>query len=242
MSLHGYTIHDVKSLLKLILYIDRPVGASCGNHVVPVKGLRNLFLLMKEMAYKCVVQKYIERPLLIRRYVHTFLHLTYADYRFFKFYLHIYHISRGRKFDIRQWVLVTDTNPLTIYGFTECYLRLSSVPLSLEEENLADRKMHLCNFAVQGQDEIGGCAASDHEADVEREECSQMMTLRDFDTYLAREKSSSYMRDIYPKIKESSVKAIKSVSDRLERVGKGFEWLGKKYSIIHIRTLSRKNF
>lgn len=54
-----------------------------------------------------VIQNYVERPLIIFR----------------------------RKFDIRQWVLVTTLSPLTVYWHDQCYLRFSSKEYDINDEN-----------------------------------------------------------------------------------------------------------
>ena len=66
-----------------------------------------------------IIQKYIERPLLIHQ----------------------------RKFDIRVWVLVT--HEMRVYFFKEGYLRTSSELYSTDSETVNNRNIHLTNNAIQ---------------------------------------------------------------------------------------------
>ena len=104
------------------IWIIKPVGLSCGEKIVCARNLLGVLNAAQNLLYKCVVQKYIERPLLVRK---------------------------TRKFDIRQWVLVTSIDPLIVYGFSECYLRLSAESFSLSDESLRCPTIHLCNHAIQ---------------------------------------------------------------------------------------------
>uniref|UniRef100_K3W522 Tubulin--tyrosine ligase-like protein 9 n=1 Tax=Globisporangium ultimum (strain ATCC 200006 / CBS 805.95 / DAOM BR144) TaxID=431595 RepID=K3W522_GLOUD len=73
---------------------------------------------------KWVVQKYIERPLL--------------------------GLQRGRKFDVRQWVLIDSLGPpLRVFWYRKCYLRFCSQPFSLDVDRLDNEFVHLSNYSVQ---------------------------------------------------------------------------------------------
>ena len=78
-----------------------------------------------ELKSNLVVQQYVERPLLIRK----------------------------KKFDMRQWVLVSSVNPLEVWFLDECYLRFCSVDYKMRARGAAptedERYIHLSNNSVQ---------------------------------------------------------------------------------------------
>ncbi|XP_019868015.2 tubulin glycylase 3A [Aethina tumida] len=85
------------------IWIVKPGNKCRGRGIQLVKNLDDVEKLMN-LKQKYVVQKYIERPLIIY----------------------------NTKFDIRQWFLITSVQPLTIWMFREFYLRFSSQIFSLE--------------------------------------------------------------------------------------------------------------
>lgn len=106
------------------IWIIKPAGKSRGRGI---ECERSLSALLNNRGggdgahneTQWVVQKYIERPLLVH----------------------------GFKWDIRQWVLVTSWNPLTVWCYDRCYLRFCTYPFELD--NLSNRYIHLSNNSVQ---------------------------------------------------------------------------------------------
>ncbi|XP_076767206.1 tubulin glycylase 3A [Xylocopa sonorina] len=83
------------------IWIVKPSELCCGTGISISHSLKDIFRRIKSRPKDYfIVQKYIERPLLIH----------------------------DTKFDIRQWYLVTSTFPLTIWMFKEGLLRFSSKP------------------------------------------------------------------------------------------------------------------
>lgn len=64
-------------------------------------------------------------------------------------------IIKKRKFDIRQWVILTDFKPFRVWIYEECYIRFCATEYT--PEDLKNRKIHLTNNSVtKGKSEIEG--------------------------------------------------------------------------------------
>ncbi|EGZ10932.1 hypothetical protein PHYSODRAFT_520074 [Phytophthora sojae] len=123
---------------------------------------------------KWVVQKYIEQPLLLQN---------------------------GRKFDIRQWVLVTELKPKPIvFWFYRSYLRFCARRFELSR--LQDRFTHLSNY-------------------------SPMWSSEKFQDILRQEHGRDvWTETILPQMQSTARLALDAVLPKLKVVGRGFEWLG----------------
>lgn len=114
------------------VWIVKPGTNSKGSGIECMDTLPELLHHCDQMPNR-LVQKYIERPLLL---------------------------FSGRKFDIRQWVLVRSVNPLRVFLFSECYLRLCNGMYDLGD--LRDRERHISNWQVNknGKNVVDGAAVS----------------------------------------------------------------------------------
>ena len=107
------------------MYILKPKGSSRGRGIRMLKSKGDLPLRKgpSRKPKECLVQRYIQDPLLID----------------------------GYKFDMRVYVLVTSFDPLKVYVHEEGLVRFATEKYSRSPSKLRDRRAHLTNYSVNAK-------------------------------------------------------------------------------------------
>jgi hypothetical protein len=180
------------------IWIVKPGALSRGRGIIVFDKIENILELNTSPLQrdgKYVVQKYIERPLLIHKI----------------------------KFDIRQWFLVTDFNPLTIWMYKDCYLRFCTQKFTLDT---TQQSVHLCNYSIQKN------YKNDSERSNELPEENMWSNDEFIEKFLSRNsQADAWETIIYPGMKNAIISSMLSTQDIIEQRKNTFELYGADFMI-----------
>ena len=170
------------------IWVLKPSTLSRGRGIQCVNNLKSVFdCLNQENINGLVIQKYIENPLLIY----------------------------GKKFDIRQWVLLTSLRPLTIWLWDDPYLRFSAEEYNID--NFSNIYSHLTNNCI---------AKYSKKYNSNNKIEGDMWDIPQFQIYL----KETYGKDLWPKIKEQILNIVlcsfDSVKNEIKYRENSFELFG----------------
>ncbi|XP_030080563.1 tubulin glycylase 3A [Drosophila hydei] len=178
------------------LWIVKPANKCRGRGILLMDNLKKILgVVNPSIASKSryVVQKYIERPLIVFQ----------------------------TKFDIRQWFLITNTQPLVVWFYRESYLRFSSQEYSLSNHH---ESVHLTNYAIQKKYTNG-------KRD-KRLPSENMWDCYSFQAYLRQiGKSNMWLDRIYPGMRKAIVGTMLASQENMDRRPNTFELFGADFMI-----------
>ncbi|CAD8172525.1 unnamed protein product [Paramecium octaurelia] len=173
------------------IWIVKPAGLSRGRGIQCYKNLVEIEDHVASKGAQWIIQKYIEKPLIVL----------------------------GKKMDIRQWVLITDWNPLTIWIYDEAYLRFTAE--EYDPKDLENKMSHLTNNSIQKKGE------NFYKSDIE----GNMWNQEQFSDYLMKTHQVNFMEIIRPQFEQAIIWSLQSVQDQVEQRKNSHEILGYDFMI-----------
>ena len=167
------------------IWIIKPGSLSRGRGI-SVSNKLSTILESHDDSNQVIVQKYIENPLIIL----------------------------GRKFDIRQWVLVTNLNPLTIWIWEEPYLRFGAEDYNIND--MSNLYSHLTNNSIAKH--------SEHFRETKIE--GNMWERHQFAEFLQNRYGKDCWKEIQQKIKNIIICSFEAARHEMKQRQNSFELFG----------------
>jgi hypothetical protein len=191
------------------LWIVKPAAKSRGRGIMTFALINKLLKYIDAgtgLSTQWIVQKYMENPLIIAK----------------------------RKFDLRQWVLVTSWNPLTIYFYNECYARFSVDEYSTDIASLDNLYAHLVNNSIgKNSENFHKIIVSENNVNID----GYMWSFADFGNYLkwatkqSGKEEDILLHKIQPRMKEIAIYTLMCASEMIEHRKNSWELYGFDFMV-----------
>ncbi|CAJ1401738.1 unnamed protein product [Effrenium voratum] len=177
------------------IWVLKPAGKSRGRGIQLSARLEKIqeIALGRGAEARWIAQKYIENPLIVN----------------------------GKKFDIRQWVLVTRWCPLAAWFYEDCYLRFSFADYN--PKRLKNKYAHLTNNSI-----------SKHAEGFEEEKDDTMWHSEEFREFLKSSKSEvedPWAEVVQPAMKFAVLKSLEAAQDNVVHRASSFELFGYDFMV-----------